>query len=103
MKPVSIDVAEGTVTFSYYPALITYDYKSGINYENTSTPLCMHVRLIWDKTDSEIDELYEKETPARSSSSGGCNTGMGMGALIAIILVGSLLILETKIRRGLKP
>lgn len=103
IKPVSFDVAKGTVTFSSYPALITYDYKSGINYENTSTPLCMHVRLIWNKTDSEIDELYEKETPARSSSSGGCNTGMGMGALIAITLVGSLLILEKKIRRGLKP
>ena len=103
IKPVSYDVAKGTVTFSSYPALITYDYNSGINYENTSTPLYMHVRLIWDKTDSEIDELYEKEAAARGGSGGGCNTGMGMGALIAMTLVGSLLILEKKIRRGLKP
>lgn len=62
MKPVSVDVAKGTATFSYYPALITYDYKSGITYENTSTPLCMNVRLFWNKTDAEIDELYENES-----------------------------------------
>ncbi|MBR0279294.1 MAG: hypothetical protein IJQ75_04875 [Synergistaceae bacterium] len=99
IKPVSFDVAKGTATFSYYPALITYDYKSGINYENTSTPLCMNVRLIWNKTDSEIDELYEKESDDEiiavpSSSSGGCN--VGTGALSVITLAGSLLILKRK-------
>ena len=99
IRPVSFDVAKGTATFSYYPALITYDYKSGINYENTSTPLCMNVRLIWNKTDSEIDELYEKESDDEiiavpSSSSGGCD--VGTGALSVITLAGSLLILKRK-------
>ena len=99
MKPVSVDAAKGTATFSYYPALITYDYKSGINYENTSTPLCMNVRLIWNKTDSEIDELYENESDdkkatVKGSSGGGCDTSTG--ALNAITLIGSLLILKRK-------
>ena len=100
MKPVSVDVAKGTATFSHYPALITYDYKSGINYENTSTPLCMNVRLTWDKTDAEIDELYENESDdekfaIKGGSGGGCN--IGTGALSVITLVGSLLILKRKV------
>ena len=103
MKPVSVDVVKGTATFSYYPALITYDYKSGVNYENTSTPLCMNVRLVWNKTDSEFDELYDNESDDKkdeepkvtgsSSSSGGCN---GVGALSVITLVSSLLLLKRK-------
>ena len=107
MKPVSVDVAKGTATFSYYPALITYDYKSGINYENTSTPLCMNVRLIWNKTDSEIDELYDNEPEekeikepsqsALSSSGGGCNN-LGWNYLILLLLTLGLVIKQVGIR-----
>ncbi|MBR0095220.1 MAG: hypothetical protein IJP91_08065 [Synergistaceae bacterium] len=101
LKTTSVDVRKGTATFSYYPALITYSYKSGINYENTSTPLCMNVRLTWDKTDSEIDALYENEPESENtrstmvgSSGGGCD--VGAGALSVITLVGGLLLIKRR-------
>lgn len=71
-------------------------FFGGGGTNDTSTPLCMNVRLIWNKTDSEIDELYEddKKNASLHSSGGGCNTGTG--ALSVITLAGSLLILKRK-------
>ena len=84
-KATSVDVDTGTVSFTYFPAVITYDYKSGINYENSSEPLCMTVELRWDITDEELQKLREEASEEEkgdddtamlsSGSGGGCNVG----------------------------
>ena len=99
-KTASFDVDTGTVEFAYYPTVITYEYKSGINYSNTTTPLCMAVELRWDGvTDDELDDLRENDPDSDSSednvygaggSSGGCNSGifsiiaLGLAGVIAL-------------------
>ena len=42
------DPLSGTVKFSAFPSVITYDYMSGIYYEGDTRPVCMSVRLVWD-------------------------------------------------------
>ena len=61
-KATSVDVDSGTVSFTYFPAVITYDYKTGINYENSSEPLCMTIELMWDITDEELQLLREEDS-----------------------------------------
>ena len=95
-KTTSVDVDLGTVEFAYYPTVITYDYKSGVIYSNSSKPVCMTVDLSWEGvTDEELEELRagtsdDKEpvytNTSLGGSSGGCEAGVGMfGAMTLVI------------------
>ena len=88
---VDVDVDEGVVSFKYFPTVITYDYKSGKNYENSSEPLCMTVELRWDITDEDLQQLRDNDTDKEnegstnaevSGSGGGCNAGIGVFTLL---------------------
>ena len=89
---VDVDVDEGVVSFKYFPTVITYDYKSGKNYENSSEPLCMTVELRWDITDEDLQQLRDNDTDKENegstnaevsgSSGGGCNAGIGVFTLL---------------------
>lgn len=84
---VSFDHKTGTAVFESSPSLITYNYKSGVFYEATTEPVCMNVKLAWDRNVSE--DVTPNSGGVVSSSSGGCESfglcAVGL-ALVFIVL-----------------